>query len=226
MLLLLMAIAPVAIILLYIYFRDKYEKEPLSLLFKALALGGIIVIPVIYLETFLNSFLPLFQPASRSYAFFNAFVVAAFSEELFKFIAFYILIWKSKEYNERFDGIVYAVFVSLGFAMIENIKYVYTFGESVALSRAFLAVPAHALFGVTMGYYFSLSKYSLKRSTKSTYFSYALIFPIILHGSYDFILMANDPLGFIVFIPFIIYLWKTGFKRINILSDESKFKTK
>ena len=222
----LMAIAPVVIILFYIYFRDKYEKEPLSLLLKALFLGGLIVIPVIYTERFLNGFLPVFEFSNRAQAFFNAFVVAGFSEELFKFIAFYILIWKSKEYNERFDGIVYAVFVSLGFAMIENIKYVYNYGETVALSRAFLAVPAHALFGVTMGYYLSLSKFSLNKFTKRTYFSYALIFPIILHGSYDFILMANEPLGILVFIPFVIYLWKTGFKRMKVLSEESKFKNK
>lgn len=221
-----MAIAPVVIILFYIYFRDKYEKEPLSLLLKALFLGGLIVIPVIYVEGFLMGFLPVFEFSNRAQAFFDAFVVAGFTEETFKFLVLYILIWKSKEYNERFDGIVYAVFVSLGFAMIENIKYVYNYGETVALSRAFLAVPAHALFGVTMGYYLSLSKFSLNKFTKRTYFSYALIFPIILHGSYDFILMANEPLGILVFIPFVIYLWKTGFKRMKVLSEESKFKNK
>jgi RsiW-degrading membrane proteinase PrsW (M82 family) len=224
--LLLMAIAPVVIILFYIYFRDKYEKEPLSLLLKALFLGCLTVIPVIYMEGFLMEYIPLFNFSNRASAFYNAFVVAGFSEELFKFLAFYMLIWKSKEYDERFDGIVYAVFVSLGFAMIENIKYVYNYGETVALTRAFLAVPAHALFGVTMGYYFSLSKFSLNKFTKHTYFYYALIFPIILHGSYDFILMANEPLGMLVFIPFLIYLWKTGFKRIKVLSNESKFKSK
>lgn len=221
-----MAIAPVVIILFYIYFRDKYEKEPLSLLLKALFLGGLTVIPVIYVEGFLMEYIPLFNFSSRASAFYNAFVVAGFSEELFKFLVFYMLIWKSKEYDERFDGIVYAVFVSLGFAMIENIKYVYNYGETVAITRAFLAVPAHALFGVTMGYYFSLSKFSLNKFTKHTYFYYALIFPIILHGSYDFILMANEPLGMLVFIPFLIYLWKTGFKRIKVLSNESKFKSK
>ncbi len=219
-----MAIAPVVIILFYIYFRDKYEKEPLGLLLKALTLGGLIVIPVIYLEDFLLGFTSLFESSNRVLSFYKAFVVAGFSEELFKFLAFYGLIWKAKDYNERIDGIVYAVFVSLGFAMIENIKYVYSYGESVALTRAFLAVPAHAFFGVTMGYYFSLSKFSLNKFTKQTYFYYALIFPIILHGSYDFILMANEPLGMLVFIPFIFYLWKTGFKKIKTLSDESKFK--
>jgi RsiW-degrading membrane proteinase PrsW (M82 family) len=90
--------------------------------------------------------------------------------------------------------------------------------------RAFLAVPAHALFGVTMGYYFSLSKFTTNKKAKSTLFVYALLFPTILHGSYDFILMANEPLGMLAFIPFIIYLWKSGFKRMKSLSDQSKYK--
>ena len=219
------ASAPVLIILFYIYYRDKYEKEPILLLIKALVLGMLTVIPVIGLEKFLGSYLPYLEFSSRLHAFYHAFVVAGFSEELLKFIAFYFLIWKSKEYNERFDGIVYAVFVSLGFAWIENIKYLMSFGPEIALMRGVLSVPAHALFGVTMGYYFSLSKFSTRKQSKNIFFIYALVFPIILHGVYDFILMANEPLGMLVFIPFIIYLWITGFKRMKYLSNQSKFKT-
>ena len=221
---LLAAIAPVAIILVYIYFRDKYEKEPIKQLIKALAAGMFIVIPVIFLESFLGEIRLSLELSSRSDAFFNAFGIAAFSEEIFKFLAFIFLIWKSKDYNERFDGIVYAVFISLGFALVENIKYLMNYGTEIALMRGILAVPAHALFGVTMGYYLSLSKFSVRKSDKTKFFYFAIIFPIILHGSYDFILMANEPMGMLAFIPFIIYLWKTGFKRMNILSENSRFK--
>ncbi len=225
MYLLFLAIAPVFIILFYIYFRDKYEKEPILLLVKALIFGMLTVIPAIIIERFLGAFLPYLEFSSRIHAFYHAFVVAAFSEEMLKFLVFYLLIWKSKEYNERFDGIVYAVFVSLGFAMIENIKYVMAYGENVAYMRAVLSVPGHALFGVSMGYYFSLSKFSLDRRRKQIFLIYAILFPIILHGSYDFILMANEPLGLLAFIPFMIYLWKTGFNRMHVLSEESRFKT-
>ncbi|MCK5845971.1 MAG: PrsW family intramembrane metalloprotease [Bacteroidales bacterium] len=215
--LILAAIAPVVIIALYIYFKDKYNKEPIAMLAKALVLGMLTVIPVLLLEGFLMEFISIFDFSTRLSAFYNAFVVAAFSEEIWKFIALYILIWKSKEFDESIDGIVYAVFVGLGFAMVENIMYVVNGGGSVALMRAFLAVPAHALFGVTMGYYFSLSKFAMDKASRNKYYRYAIISPIILHGVYDFILMANEPLGMLVFIPFIIYLWKTGFKRIKAL---------
>lgn len=211
------ATAPVVIIAFYIYFRDKYDKEPFLMLAKALTLGMLTVIPILLMETFLMEFMPIFESSSRLSAFYNAFVVAGFSEELWKFIALVILIWKSKEFDERIDGIVYAVFVSLGFAWVENVLYVMEGGINVAIMRALLAVPAHALFGVTMGYYLSLSKFTNDEPTKKRFFIYALVFPIILHGAYDFILMANEPLGMIAFIPFIIYIWKVGFLRIRTL---------
>ena len=211
------AIAPVVIIALYIYYRDKYDKEPFAMLAKALVFGMLTVIPVLIMEHFLMEFLPLFDFSTRLSAFYNAFVVAAFSEELWKFIALFYLIWKSKEFDERIDGIVYAVFVSLGFAAVENIMYVMEGGANVAAMRAVLAVPAHALFGVTMGYYYSLSKFATDKPTHKRYYAYAIIYPIIFHGVYDFILMADEPMGMLVFIPFIIYLWKSGFKKIKAL---------
>jgi RsiW-degrading membrane proteinase PrsW (M82 family) len=218
------AIAPVAIILVYIYFRDKYEKEPIKQLIKALVAGMIIVIPILFTESIIGDFGQSLNLSTRGYAFFNAFGVAAFSEESFKFLAFLLIIWRSKDYNERFDGIVYAVFISLGFAFVENVKYLMTYGTEIALMRGLLAVPGHALFGVTMGYYLSLSKFSNAKKDKSKFFIYAIVFPVILHGSYDFILMANEPMGMLAFVPFIIYIWKTGFKRMNILSENSRFK--
>ena len=211
------AIAPVLIIALYIYYRDKYDKEPFAMLAKALVLGMLIVIPILLMENLLMKFMPLFNFSTRLSAFWNAFIVAAFSEEFWKFIALYTLIWKSKYFDERIDGIVYAVFISLGFAMVENIMYVMDGGSNVALMRSFTAVPAHALFGVTMGYYLSLSKFVSDEPTRKSYLTYALISPIVLHGVYDFIIMAEEPLGMLVFIPFIIYLWRTGFKRIKAL---------
>ena len=121
--LLIIALAPIFIIAIYVYFRDKYEKEPFGMLLKALLLGILIPLPIILLERFLVSIQP---ELTRGWsAFYNAFVVAAFSEELFKYIALFLLVWKSPHFNEKFDGIVYGVFVSLGFAGVENILYVF-----------------------------------------------------------------------------------------------------
>ncbi len=218
--LLLVSLAPVVILLTYMWLRDKYEKEPWSMLLKALALGSFSVIPILFVERFLSSFLIYFSGYSA--AFWNAFVVAAFSEELFKFLFLFILIWRSREFNEKFDGIVYAVFVSLGFAAVENIMYVFQHGYGVALSRAITSVPAHFLFGVSMGYFFGMARFYPRQKKK--YLALSLLIPIALHGVYDFILMAESPILLIGFIPFIVWMWIFGMRRMKQLSDTSVFR--
>lgn len=219
--LLLLALAPVVIIATYIYFRDKYEKEPLGLLIWALILGGLTVIPILFVERFLDGFTSLFNGLVA--AGWKAFVVAAFSEETFKYIALYLLIWRSPEFNEKFDGIVYATYVSLGFAAVENILYVSDGGLTTGLTRAITAVPAHAIFGVTMGFYFGLAKFyekqqaSLKRK--------ALLIPMVLHGIYDFILFTEIAWLTVVFVAFVAYLYYSGLRRIKNLSQQSIYNT-
>ncbi len=109
--LLLISVAPIAIILFYVYYRDKYEKEPISLLGKGMLAGMIITIPIIFAEKAVSSFLPYIFNEKIGYAFGNAFLVVAPYEEAFKLLAVYILVWKNPNFNERFDRIVYSVFV-------------------------------------------------------------------------------------------------------------------
>ncbi|MBT3241770.1 MAG: PrsW family intramembrane metalloprotease [Bacteroidetes bacterium] len=216
------ALAPVLIILFYVYFRDKYEKEPIGLLLKALLAGAIITIPIYFIEVGLSSFGASVMDGS-SQIIWSAFVVAAGTEEVFKFIALFILIWANRNFNERFDGIVYAVFVSLGFALVENLLYVIQGGIEVGWLRAITAVPGHALFGVTMGYYLGLARFC-SGGERTGFIVRALFWPIILHGFYDYCLMSGIPLLMLAFIPFIIYLWIQGFKKMKQLSDQSRFR--
>jgi len=217
---LLASLAPVFIILFYIYFRDKYEKEPLGMLIKALLLGIVIVIPVIFVERLLMTMMP--QSSKVAAAAYHAFVVAGITEELFKFMALYLLIWKSPNFNEKFDGIVYAVFVSLGFAGVENVLYVMDGGMQTALTRAITAVPAHAIFGITMGYYLGIAH--MYRELKGKYLTRALLVPILLHGIYDFILMIEVSWLLLLFVPFLLALYIMGIKKMKVLSDTSIFK--
>jgi RsiW-degrading membrane proteinase PrsW (M82 family) len=152
----------------------------------------------------------------------TAFVVAAFTEEVFKFTAVMILFWNNRAFNEKFDGIVYAGFISLGFAGIENVLYVLEGGTQVGLLRAFTAVPAHALFGIIMGYRVGLAKFYPKE--KWHHLLFALAIPVLLHGVYDFILMSGHPAFLLVFIPFLVFLWIFGFRRMRSLSDRSIFR--
>ena len=216
------SLAPVFIIAFYIYYRDKWEKEPIGLLIASLLSGAVIVIPVILVETFLQAS-PFFDISSAySAATYNGFIVAGTTEELFKLSMFLILIWGNKNFNEKFDGIVYAVFISLGFAGIENLIYVFNYGINIGYIRAFTAVPAHAIFGVIMGYHLGLAK--MNNSGRTYHFFMAIILPILFHGFYDWIVMINQPWYLLLFIPYIFFLWRRAFRRIKELSDNSRFR--
>ncbi|MZP65346.1 MAG: PrsW family intramembrane metalloprotease [Bacteroidales bacterium] len=187
---------------------------------KALSIGAIIVLPVVFIEKQLS--VPAEKLEGISNAAWIAFIVAGLTEEGMKYLAFLLFFWKSSNFNERFDGIVYAVYISLGFAGIENILYVFSGGYSVGIVRALTAVPAHALFGVVMGYYFGLAKFYPK--FRGVYLILAFFLPFVFHGLYDFLLMANSPFFLSIFIPLFIYFWIIGFRKISIASDASVFR--
>jgi RsiW-degrading membrane proteinase PrsW (M82 family) len=218
---LLISLAPVAIIAGYIWFRDKYEREPLRMLIFSLLAGAGIVIPVLITENLIS--IPGEGMEGLPAAAWKAFAVAGFTEELFKYLALYLLIWKSKEFNDKYDGIVYGTFVSLGFAAVENILYVFSEGYTTGLVRAFTAVPAHAIFGITMGFYFGLARFYPKK--RKVFRSRAFLFPFLLHGTYNFILMTEIEWLWIVFLAFLVFLYFSAFRRIKKLSEASWFNT-
>ena len=221
MLLLAAAVAPSAALLYYFYTRDKYEKEPRILLLKAFLLGGGLVIPVLFVEMRLHIF--DMSNVNLFTAGYTAFVVAGLVEESFKFLFFFLYIWKNREFNEMYDGIVYSVFISLGFATVENLAYVLSTGFNTAILRSLTAVPAHALFAVVMGYYLGIAKFA-KPQYRKKYMWLGFTTPVILHGIYDFILFSQKFLFLILFIPYMLYLWKRGLRHVDELVDFSPFR--
>ena len=205
MFLLSLTVAPVLVILCYIYFRDTYEKEPIAVLLKTFAGGACILFPVMFIEIGLDALWgSVHAKQGVAYAVFTSFFVAGFNEEIFKFAVLAFLIWRRKEFNERFDGIVYAVFVSLGFALVENCFYVLSGGAGVGVIRMFTAVPAHAMFGAAMGYYFGHARFMPVK--RKQYLFLALAVPISIHGLYDFILLSKIEMLLGLFVPFMLYL--------------------
>ncbi|GAA3652239.1 PrsW family intramembrane metalloprotease [Flavivirga jejuensis] len=187
--LLLIAIAPIFIVILFIYFKDKYEKEPKRLLLYNFLLGAVvsIVITTILYYVF-DIVLPLPDQTSVFQQFIKAFFVVGLTEEFSKYIIVRYYAQRNKAFNEPFDGIVYAVMVSMGFAAIENIFYVLEGGYETAILRAFTAIPAHATFGVLMGFYMGKAKFSKHKVGLNLL---GLLAAIIFHGAYDFFLFIN-----------------------------------
>lgn len=202
--LILYALAPVFVIICYIYLKDKYEKEPIKLLLISFFLGGIVsIIITTLLYSVFNVVVPLTNGLSVFQQFVQAFFVVGFTEELSKYLIVLFYAQTKKEFNEPFDGIVYAVMVSMGFAATENIFYVLESGASTALLRAFTAVPAHATFGILMGYFMGKAKFS---NNKVKLNLTGLLLAILFHGSYDFFL----------FIDFIPGIWIGAFVSLFI----------
>lgn len=221
------SLAPILLLLIYLYKRDKYEKEPIKLLIKVFIFGGLTVIPIFFIETWLGNYwdIKYNYPANEMLtAAFKAFLVAASTEEVFKILVFFIFIWKNVNFNEKFDGIIYAVYISLGFAAIENLMYVFSNGMQTGIMRAFTAVPAHTVFATSMGYFLALAKF--KKNNTFIYLLASLFVPILLHGFYDFIIMSKNDLLLLLFVPFLIYMVAQALKQMKILSDASKFRIK
>lgn len=233
MLLILSSIAPVIIVMVYLYYRDKYEKEPIRVLMKAFSGGALAIVTTVIVAFPLQHVIGVIDNLFLS-SFINSFVLAAIPEELSKFLFLYLFIWRDKNFNEYYDGIIYAVFVSMGFACIENILYVFQGGYGVAITRAILAIPGHALFGVIMGYYFARARFSI--SNRRDYLLKGVLLAILAHGIYNFLLFSisgiseiNEWFAFIlmlVFFAFIIKLHQIGFYKINKHVEASVFKEK
>ena len=187
--LLLLAVTPIFIVILYIYYKDKYEKEPRRLLLYNFLLGAIVSIIITMIMYYgFNIILPLPDRTSVLQQFIRAFFVVGFTEEFSKYIIVKFYSQAKADFNEPFDGIVYAVMVSMGFAATENIMYVLQGGYYVGILRAFTAVPAHATFGILMGYFVGKAKFSKNRVVLNIT---GLLLAILFHGAYDFFLFIN-----------------------------------
>ena len=188
MFLLALSVAPGFAISIFIYYRDKFKKEPLTILLFSFLLGMLAIMPAILLEEIDSNF----SYAINNYYlsnFISAFLVVAFSEEFCKFIMLKWYSYRHKSFDEPFDGIVYSVIISMGFATLENWMYIMDGGLEVGVWRMFTAVPAHAVNAVMIGHYVGLQKlYPNKKYLQWI----GLLLSVIFHGSYDYFLFISN----------------------------------
>lgn len=220
---LLTALLPIVILIYYIYHKDKKSPEPTGQLVKAF-LFGVLSVPFSFCMS-----IPLRQigayPAEAttiSESISTAFFGAAIPEEIAKLFMLWLFLRKNRYFDEKMDGIVYAVCVSLGFAALENIMYLFSNVEtflSVGIARAIFAVPGHFCFGILMGYYYSFAKFYPKAPEKNKVL--ILVAPIIVHGLYDsilFIINVTPAISGVLLIVFLVFchkMWKYGSQRLE-----------
>ena len=213
------ALLPAFFLLRYIYRQDQVEKEPPCLLFQLFLRGCLAALCALAVELVASQLLDGLVSSERSvYLYLEAFLVIAAVEEGAKLLFLHGRVWNERHFNYRFDGIVYSVFVSLGFAALENIFYVFGSGLSVALPRALLAVPAHMGFGVFMGYFYSRARLRKNRRIKrGVWVNGALgyLTALMLHGFYDLCAMKGTTMATLLFTAFVIGMYQIVYRMIG-----------
>lgn len=217
------ALAPVVVLLYYIYRKDQFQKEPVKELLKAFGLGVLSTIVSLFISIPLG-LLGFFQsdPYTVWGAVCTSFFGAAIPEEIAKFLMLWLLLRKNRFFDEHMDGIVYASCVSLGFAALENIQYLLSSPDwvSVGVVRALFSVPGHFFFGILMGYYYSLVRFDPLAPSINKF--WVLGAPILAHGIFDTILFAGralpESICAILMIAFVVFcnsLRKQASRRIR-----------
>lgn len=243
--LILAALLPALVLSVYIFRKDRVEKEPVSLLLKLLFMGALCCYPAAEAERIIIgvidgifAHIPFSEATYHIYMVCYYFVGVALVEEGLKWIVLYFVTKNSREFNCLFDGLIYAIFVSLGFAAFENIFYVLEYGWLNAFMRAVLSVPGHMFFAVMMGWYYSLWHITelaaaRERELKSagridggkaplSYFRYiklSLIIPVIFHGTYNYCCSVNRLWSTVALYVFVIFMYVYCFGKIRRMSD-------
>ncbi len=219
MLLLLLTILPSILIVLFFVKSDRF-KEPTKEIIKVFFLGILITIPAYFLNSFLSG---IWYSTNASEGLISSFLTAAPVEEGLKLSILYFFVYKMKDFNEPIDGIVYGVTASLGFATLENIYYVYLLADyfetssmTLAILRSFSAIPAHAVFGIFMGYFFM--KYVFIKKGDNLIF--AFVIPFVLHGCYNLFTASN----FWVSLILILISWIVALKMFSSLKKTQNTK--
>lgn len=164
------------------------------------------MLPIMFIQYALQSEL-------QESIFMESFFIISLTEEFFKWFMFMYVIYHHTEFDAHYDGIVYAVAISLGFATVENVLYLFVNGIQYAFTRAIFPVSSHALFGVLMGYYFGKAKMFQVNRKRNILF--AFLFPFLLHGLYNYILKITSTNWSLLLIPFMIILWIMCLQRMK-----------
>ena len=221
------AVVPAAFLLVKVYRSDRLEKESLPFLLRLLLLGVLSAGVALVLEMIGGFLLGLLVPEdSVLYPLITYFLIVGLSEESAKYLMLRLKTWHSPEFNCQYDGVVYATFVSLGFALIENVLYVVQNGFGTAVMRAVTAIPGHACFGVFMGVWYGIAKRcdlygDARRSRRAR--RLCVIIPALLHGCYDFIATMETEAFVLVFLAFVLAMFIVSLRLVKRMARKDDY---
>lgn len=208
LILVLVAIAPPIAFLMFILRHDRAEPEPIRMVLKIMLLGALSIIPAAIIQLAVLE-QPFFQGGGIIGAALESFLVVAPSEELVKLAVVLIFAWGNRNFNERFDGIVYTGAAAIGFALAENIFYVLDLGLTVGILRAVTAIPGHTFTGILMGYYVGRAKFSETNSARNSNILKGFLIAYSLHALYN-TLVLSDTAAALLMVPLVVFYFVIG----------------
>lgn len=221
------AIAPSVALFIFFYARDRYRKEPFGELALTFLLGALVLIPAAVTSLSL-SVLTGWQSSTPNllHGFLGALLIVGLVEEGAKFVVVRFYSYHRRTFDEPYDGIMYAVMASLGFATLENVLYVLSQGAVTGVLRALLAVPGHAFNGVLMGYFLGLAKFEKTAARGNWLSALGLALAVLSHGVYDFIVFSLDkaPLLVLSLVSYSFLAWVIFFKATRQLAARSPYR--
>ncbi|WP_347860463.1 glutamic-type intramembrane protease PrsW [Salimicrobium sp. PL1-032A] len=206
MAILITAVAPIVALMTYIYLNKKVELEPLHLIFRVFIIGSLLVFPIMFVQYGLE------QEGLLRHSVWEPFLFAGVPEEFFKWFFFMFIVYKHEDFDHHYDGIIYGVSLSLGFATVENIIYLFSNGIEIAFFRAVFPVSSHALLGLVMGYFLGRAKFRVEK--KGVSIAFAFIVPAVLHGVYGYLVSLESWIYGL--LPFMIILWGFSVQLIRL----------
>ena len=219
------AVVPAIFLMVKVYRSDRLEKESTQLLWSMVQAGIMSALIALLSERIFCSVLNASVTENETlYNVLLYFVVVACSEEGAKYFMLRRTSWNSREFNCQYDGVVYAVFVSLGFALWENISYVMHYGFATAVVRAVTAIPGHTCFGVFMGVFYGMARkaeYAGAHDQARVYNILSVLIPVLLHGAYDYI--ASTSTNAMYFLVFIVLLFLLAYRMVVINSRSDQY---
>ncbi len=221
------AVIPAIFLMIRVYKSDHLEKESPDFLYK-LVRAGVLSSLLALVEERISCYVldQYVEPNTVKYNVILYFCIVAVAEESSKYIFLRKNSWNDREFNCQYDGVVYAIFVSLGFALWENISYVLNYGLSTALARAVTAIPGHACFGVFMGTFYGIAKkydYAGEKGKTVLFTILSLIIPMLIHGSYDYIATLEQQDAGWYFLAFIFVLFVISYILVGQVSKKDIF---
>ncbi len=255
----LIAILPALVLCAYVFFKDRVEKEPLGLLCILFGAGALAYVPSAFLENMLLGLvdkgfahtvqasaegLIRFSDAGSEYCYLAlcAFLGYALVRVCIQWAVLSLITYRNKNFNYLFDGVVYSVFVSLGFVVAENVHFLLQNDAELLLPKLITSVPCQLFIGIVMGYFYTMGHMRFAANTvedkllrsgavekdniksSAPWMICGIAIPVLANGSYALAGSVHNDVFTVIFYLIVFVVFAVSFYLIHqIASDDVSY---